>query len=257
MSSDDLVIQPDLSVCIVVRTKNSSLAACLEGLANTAGPVDLEVIVADLSGQDQTALLASFPEIKHYEMDSHEAPSRALNRALQLAGGRYLSVWEPEAIPQRGCLENLINFLDETPDVGLAGPAVVDGYGRLESTARRFPCLSSLFSCQTPAGGSGPFREIDWLCSGVHIIRRELLEEIGYFDERFDLPFQEADYYLRAKRTGWHNFYLLQSKVVHARPGRYRAGLQGSVQALAWVRSVLWWLCKKWLTKPGYYDPMG
>jgi N-acetylglucosaminyl-diphospho-decaprenol L-rhamnosyltransferase len=64
--------------------------------------------------------------------------------------------------------------------------------------------------------GDAPER-IDW-CSGASMmVRREVLECVGGFDERFFLYFEEVDLCLRIKAAGWEIWYVPDSRVMHVR----------------------------------------
>ena len=47
------------------------------------------------------------------------------------------------------------------------------------------------------------------------MVRRQALEEVGLFDEKFFLYFEDIDLCLRMKAKGWKLIYLPQVKVYH------------------------------------------
>jgi N-acetylglucosaminyl-diphospho-decaprenol L-rhamnosyltransferase len=58
--------------------------------------------------------------------------------------------------------------------------------------------------------------QADWLLGGFLLLRREMLEELGGFDEGFRLYGEDIDLAYRAAKAGWERWYVPQAKVVHA-----------------------------------------
>jgi GT2 family glycosyltransferase len=56
---------------------------------------------------------------------------------------------------------------------------------------------------------------VDWVPGAYSIIRRDLLEQIGYFDERFFLYYEEVDLCRRVKAAGYQVWYWPDVVVVH------------------------------------------
>ena len=58
--------------------------------------------------------------------------------------------------------------------------------------------------------------QADWLLGAFLLLRREMLEELGGFDEGFRLYGEDIDLAYRAAKAGWERWYVPQAKVVHA-----------------------------------------
>lgn len=58
-------------------------------------------------------------------------------------------------------------------------------------------------------------REIDFATGACMLIRRELIDGIGYFDEKYFLYLEDADYSLRAKKAGWKVIFVPEAKLWH------------------------------------------
>jgi N-acetylglucosaminyl-diphospho-decaprenol L-rhamnosyltransferase len=56
---------------------------------------------------------------------------------------------------------------------------------------------------------------VDWVSGASMMLRREVLEDIGLFDETYFLYFEETDLCIRAHRAGWETWYLPESSVAH------------------------------------------
>jgi N-acetylglucosaminyl-diphospho-decaprenol L-rhamnosyltransferase len=57
--------------------------------------------------------------------------------------------------------------------------------------------------------------EVDWLAGASMLIRRQVFEAIGLFDETFFLYYEETDFCRRARLAGWPTYYVVGSSVAH------------------------------------------
>jgi GT2 family glycosyltransferase len=257
-------IRPDISFCLLHTADDpASLAAFLDSLANHAGPVDHEVIVATESSPERplAAMERAYPEITILETAIAPRPLAARNLALRLARGRYLACWDENIRLLPATLAGLLAFLEENPETGLAAPRVVDSQGRTLPTVRTLPSLATLLCLHTPMGrllpaapriiGRHLLTDTDhllpfaaaWLLADCLVMRREVGEEIGLFDEGFRSLYADADLCLRARQAGWHLHYLAGSVARQDRPQR----CPGQAHAPG---DCARFLLKKWLRSP-------
>ncbi len=256
-------IQADLSVCTVVFKNAKALKGLLTSLHETSSPVSLEVIVVDATGAVDDLFSQEFPELILYE-DLHETDHvKALNRGLELATGRYVSIWDNDVLVLEKSLHSLLDFLDTTPDVGIAGPNILDAYKKTEPSPQKFPALTSivpgLFPFNTskkipPPSGIQENIEIEWLQSGCHVIRREVFEEIGFFDSSLPWTFAQMDYYHRSKKAGWHNFLCTEATVFHPNPARYHPELRPTCSFTDVAKNYFRYFSKHWFPKKTYFQ---
>lgn len=140
----------------------------------------------------------------------------------------YVLLLNPDAALDPGALGHLVDFLASHPSAGMVGPGTVVG-GRLRGSAFRFPgILNSLdeglhFGPATrllarwrlaPPPRPEP-HPTDWLSGGCVLIRRELLQQVGLFDEGYFLYFEEVDLAWRAQRAGWESWFVPAATIVH------------------------------------------
>jgi len=226
-------IQPDLSVCLLHSTPGSAgLTGFLESLYTHADPVSFEaIIVANARDIDDLAEVErEFPGIVILENLAADPLPKACNHAWRLAQGRYLSLWDESLRIRPNCLKNLIDFLEETPEAGIIAPRIVTADGLVAASARTTPGLATLCFLHTGLSKvipSGPHLrahllaeqdhlqnfEADWLLSEALVLRRDVLDEVGFLDEGFARLYADADYCLRARRAGWHLHYLAEAVV--------------------------------------------
>jgi len=141
----------------------------------------------------------------------------------------YVYLLNPDATADEGAIEALVGFLDKHPRVGIAGSYLHDPDGTPHCSAFRFPNLLSELERGMRLGMlSRALRDYtvykpvpdytgpaDWVTGASMMLRRELLAEIGGFDETFFLYFEEVDLCLRARQAGWDVHFVREASVGH------------------------------------------
>lgn len=166
----------------------------------------LEVIVVDDGSLDDTAELVrqKFPMVRLYEKENGGAAS-ARNFGLRNATGEYIAFLDADDVWLPGKLHAQIRYMESNSDCRLlCGKfsfwlADEDGF---------FPEPSTLFPevgvAKVEVGCSGwVYHKLllsNFVWTSTVIMRHELIEEIGYFDESLRLG-QDYDYWLRASRV--------------------------------------------------------
>ncbi len=104
--------------------------------------------VVDNRSTDGTPELVAdlFPQVNLIVNDSNPGFGAANNQGMQAAAyqPRYYFLLNPDTVVRPGALKNLTNFLDTTPQAGMAGARLVYGDGRFQHSAFAFPGLSQL-----------------------------------------------------------------------------------------------------------------
>ncbi len=217
------------SVVIVEYDSWTHTMRCVESLHGT-GYSDFEVVVVD-NGPGRT------PEVP-YPLRLIRNPTnfgfaRACNQGVLASTGDFVVFINPDTLVGKNLFEGFEGFFRENPEAGVAGPRIVDGSGNLQLSARRevglisgllgrtsfltraFPksrLVKRFFPAADPSTGPS---EVDWVSGACMAVRREVVEEVGAFDERFFMYFEDADLCRRAREAGWSVHYLPHVEVVH------------------------------------------
>lgn len=141
----------------------------------------------------------------------------------------YVMLLNPDTQVRPGSLRTLLEYMEEHPQVGIAGSGIEEQDGTLWSFAFRFPSILSELDAGLRLGfaskllskwlvaqpmGDTP-QPIDWVPGASMMIRRQVFESIGLMDEGYFLYYEETDFCLQAKRAGWPCWYVPQSRVMH------------------------------------------
>ncbi|AZV80914.1 glycosyltransferase family 2 protein (plasmid) [Parasedimentitalea marina] len=160
----------------------------------------------------------------------------------------YYYLLNSDAFPEPQAIQHLRDFLTNTPKAGMVGSYVRGVDGTPHATAFRFPSIAGEFESAARTGVISrllkasivalpiPTSElqVDWTAGASLMIRRQMIESIGNFDETFFLYFEETDLCRRAARAGWHTHYLPVSEVQHV--GSASTGMND------WARVPSYWL---------------
>jgi GT2 family glycosyltransferase len=176
---------------------------------------DFEVMVVDNSGR--RAVQAN-GRVKVITNDRNVGFGAAINQAFRGSRSPYLAVLNDDAAAQPGWLEGLLQAMEPRPDVGMCASQVRNmAKGNLDS-AGMLLCMdgSSKQRGHLESPAAYPRKEEALLPSGsAALYRREMLEEIGVFDESFFLYCEDTDLGLRARWAGWECLYVPEAVVEH------------------------------------------
>jgi len=228
------VKEPNISICIVTYHSKDLLRDCLQSLRENT-TLDNEVIVVDNGSQDGVGqmLQQEFPGIQFLANDSNLGYTIPMNHALRQANGRCLLQLNPDTLILPQSLENLVEFLDAHPEAGICGPKVLNRDRSLQKPCRRgeptpwavltyFLGLSKLFPKSRLFGqylmsymGEDETHLVAGVSGSCMLVRRAVIDQIGYLDERFFAYQEDADFCFRARQSGWQVYYVPTAQIVH------------------------------------------
>ncbi len=247
---------PDISICIVAFNTCDLLRDCLRSLFESQTGVSFEVIVVDNGSQDGTRsmLAAEFPQSRLIQLERNEGYTRPMNLGLKAGQGRYLMQLNPDTLAQPGMLEALLGFMNAHPQAGICTPKVLNRDGTLQKQCRRsaarpwdvltyFSGLSRLFPRSRLFGrylmtylDENEVAAVEAVSGSCMLIRRAVVEEIGYLDEAFFAYQEDADFCFRARQAGWEIYYVPAARVIHY-GGQGGSGVRPYQSILQWHRS--------------------
>lgn len=231
-------------LCVILNYKTAEMtldavAAAREALAgidghridvvdNDSGDGSFEVLkkAADDAGWPNVQVMAS-----GHNGGFGAGNNFAIRRALESDDPpEFIYILNSDAFPAPDAIEKLLSFLEARPNVGIAGSYIHGPDGDPHLTAFRFPSFKAEVLGSFRLGALQRMwpddeipiqpmptetRQVDWLAGASMMLRREVFEAIGLFDETFFLYFEETDLCRRARLAGWPCYYVVESKVAH------------------------------------------
>ncbi|UCD19358.1 MAG: glycosyltransferase [candidate division WOR-3 bacterium] len=228
-------MKKDLSVVIVNYNVKAFLEQCLMAIDRARGDIDIEVFVVDNASVDgsQALVKKKFPHVRLIENTTNIGFSAANNQALRHANGDYVLLLNPDTLIQEDTLKVLITYLNERPDVGAVGCKLLNPDGSFQISSRRsFPTpwvafcrivgLSRIFPRSRLFGkynvgyvDADTETEVDVLSGSLMMLRKSVLDHVGYFDEDYFMYGEDIDLSYRIKAAGWKIMYTPFTKAIH------------------------------------------
>jgi GT2 family glycosyltransferase len=189
----------DVSVIIVSYNTARLLADCLASLLASKGAA-LEVFVVDNASRDESVALVRerFPMVRLIVNAENRGFGAANNQALRECSGRYVVLLNPDTTVEPSSLRTLVAFMEAHPEVGLAGPRVLNMDGtRQDSVSYRYP--GERYGAANLGKLPG---EIACVMGACQIIGADFFRSVGGFDEEFFLYGEDQDLCLRIRQRG-------------------------------------------------------
>jgi len=235
----------DLSVAIVNWNTKDDLRACLRSVQAALAAVPAQVIVVDNASSDGSAecVRTEFPWVELVENRRNAGFARANNQAFERAAGRSILLLNPDTAVNAEAIHGLMGFLEKTPSAGAAGLQLRFPDGQLQNSYDSFPTFGSellskhlmrlLFPARYPSKRVIPTEplRVDIVIGACLILRREVVDTLGGFDEGYFLFVEEADLCWRIWRAGWEIYHLPHLSIVHdAKKSKAQATAHASIE---------------------------
>lgn len=221
---------PDFSIIIVNWNTRELLADCLESIAETAGSLNVELIVVDNDSTDgsQAMLQQQFPHVRLILNTENVGFATANNQAVRESSGRYVILLNPDTKILPGALQAQLDFIEQHPEAGVIGPMVLNPDLTLQSSCNPMPTLWREFWRLMFLDRLWPqsvYQEETWDTTVAHrveviqgnclVIRREALLKIGLLDEAFFMFTEEVDLCYRVLQQGWLIYWVPMGRIIH------------------------------------------
>lgn len=225
---------------VIVNYRTAGLAVdCLRSIAGEPGVH--AIVVDNASGDGSVDRLTSAIAREGWQGWASLLPldrnggfasgSNAGMRAAFRSPGQvdYVMLLNPDTVVRPGAIRALLDFMHAHPRAGIAGSRLENAAGTAEYAAHSAPSpigelvsgarlgiLSRMlqrYAVTQPAPGAA--HECEWVSGASFVVRRQVLEQVGFLDEGFFLYFEEMDFCRRAREAGWQVWWVPQSRVMH------------------------------------------
>ena len=222
---------PPVTAVVVTYQSAATIDAALAALRRCHAAGLADTVVVDNGSRDATLARldahADWARIRPTGVNN--GFGRGCNLGAAEAATPYTLFVNPDAVVEPGAVRALLAFMEQHPDAGIVGPAIIegealDGSGELQMTGARptpasllrdaLPLLPRVARMRPIAPGAEPFAT-GWVCGAVLMIRTDLLRRLGGFDPRFFLYWEEIDLCRRAEAAGSGVWALRQAVTRH------------------------------------------
>ena len=240
-------VVPEVSVIIVSYNTRQMTLDCLAALQAGLEGISADVWVVDNASADGSAdaVRAAFPEVSLIHNPVNAGFGAANNLALQNAQGEFLLLLNTDAFTAPGAVSALVDYLKAHPNVGIAGPRLLNADGSLQRSCYPFPSpgrawmenlgLSGLLAGHETLGDYSAWahdreQSVEWVIGACLLVRREAYAQAGGFDEGFFMYQEETDWQKRVRAAGW-DIRLVPSATVTHLGGASGASEQAKINA--------------------------
>jgi GT2 family glycosyltransferase len=231
-------IKARLSFILVNWNTKGHILEALRSIVDTVHDYRHEIFVVDNGSTDGSpeAIRKTFPRARLIRNEENLGFARAVNQALTQARGSYCMLVNSDARLTEGAIKTLTTFMEENPDVGIAGGQLMNEDGSRQNSIAPFPSLATellnkrLLRILFPRQYPGKERDypapldVDSLVGACIIVRCQAIDEVGMLDEGYFFFMEETDWCLRLKKQGWRISFVPQARILH---------LQGASASLA------------------------
>jgi GT2 family glycosyltransferase len=227
-------ILKSVAVIIVNWNTRELLRQCLSAVTHDAQDVPHEIIVVDNASSDDSDLMVQreFPAVRLMRNAVNAGHARANNQAIAASSSDYVLLLNSDAVVRPGCMKKLMEILDSHPHIGAVAAQSLHEDLTIQYPCRRLPTLMTALFDDTSLGWLFPnnpvikkYRYRDWDQNDFRpvqqpeltclLLRRQVFLDVGLFDERFFLYFNDPDFFARFKQKNLLVYYAPQAHVVH------------------------------------------
>lgn len=213
-------------VAVVIPSWNSAglLPRCLDSVAAQSEPVEL--VVVDNGSSDGSVELLREREVKHVALPRNTGFAAAVNLGVARSRAPAVLPLNADATLAPDAAALLATALAEDPSLGGVQPRILQSEGQAgdEATARLYSAGQGLTADgRALEWGAGEAqgaaflrpREVFGVCGAVCLLRRELFERLGGYDESYFAFYEDVDLNVRARIAGWRFRYEPEAVAWH------------------------------------------
>ncbi|TSC58425.1 MAG: putative glycosyltransferase [Candidatus Peregrinibacteria bacterium Greene0416_19] len=231
---------------IILNYRTGRLAVrCAEALLRQTIGGQLEVIIIDNHSDDDSIgfirnRFRGNPSVRIVETRRNIGYGRGNAEGIRFASGTYLLIINPDNELEPDGLERMVAAMEADPEIGILGPQLRHQDGSIRDSTRAFPTMTDIFLKRTFLRHLFPHRVhqylhhledprkvrgVDWVAGACLLIRRDFFGELGGFDPRFFLFFEDTDLCRRCWRAGRRVVYFPLAKATDRKHRLSEGGL--------------------------------
>jgi N-acetylglucosaminyl-diphospho-decaprenol L-rhamnosyltransferase len=236
-------VSPELSIIIVNWNAGGLLQRCVETIINSAPQAAYEVLVIDNASEDESLALLQSNQVaasllrnqrlRIIENSENRGFGSANNQGFALTTTPFVLLLNPDTEVQRGAIDALMTILRSDQRIGACGPKLVNPDGSVQISVFRNPprfwhtLISQLkLYLVLPSRIRGELllgdhwdhsrkRPVPMLIGAAILARREMIEAVGGFDEKYGMYSEDNEWCLRITRAGWQLMFEPAAIVLH------------------------------------------
>ncbi|WP_396169012.1 glycosyltransferase family 2 protein [Flavobacterium sp.] len=222
-----------LSVIILNYNVRYFLELCVLSVQKAIENIDAEIIVVDNNSQDDSCAMMKrrFPNLKLIENKINSGFPKGNNIGVADAKGEYICILNPDTVVAEDTFTKVLAFAEKQQNLGIVGVKLIDGTGNFLPESKRgvptpfvaFTKITGLYKIFPQTFGKyyaqhlseNETGKVDILVGAFMLMKRDLYNEIGGFDEDCFMYSDDIDLSYMALKKGKSNFYFHETSVIH------------------------------------------
>ena len=224
-----------LSVIILNYNVRYFLEQCVASVQEALSNIDGEIIVVDNNSLDDSCemMKTHFPNVKLIENTTNLGFPKGNNIGVAHAKGDYICILNPDTVVAEDTFEKVLAFAEKQKNIGIVGCKLIDGTGNFLPECKRgvptpFVALTKIFGLYKLFPKTALFNryyaqhlsenetgKVGILVGAFMIMKRNLYQEIGGFDENCFMYSDDIDLSYMALKKGKINYYFHETTVIH------------------------------------------
>lgn len=226
----------DVAIIIVSYNTKKLTSACIESVFEKTKNLKYEIYVIDNASHDGSPdfLESNYHSIKVLRNDKNSGFAAANNIALRQVDAKYVFFLNPDTVLLNNAIKVFFDFMESNDDQAVAccGGNLFDINMNPHLSYGNFPSLKQIFFEQfflhrvfpkayrnIPNLGVSELvhevKEVPYISGADLFVRKEVLDVIGGFDERFFLYYEDTDLGYRVKKAGFKSVIVPDAKIIH------------------------------------------
>lgn len=225
----------DISIVILNYKSKGFTLNCVKSIKEADfGTLKYEIIVVDNDSGDSIGQILAwqYPDVIFIQNKNNLGHGAGNNIGINKAQGNYIVIANADTIAFKDTFTLLYKYMEVNPEVGIVGPQQLNPDKTIQNSCFRWYGLFTPIYRRTPLGRLKPIkkdidkflmkdfdhqeeREVNWVLGSFMFCRAEALKEVGLFDERFFLYFEDTDLCRRFWENEFKVIYYPAAKIVH------------------------------------------
>lgn len=223
-----------LSIIILNYNSRGLLKQCVRSIEMSQVSVPYEIIIVDNASHDDSVDMIEhdLPHVRLIQSQKNLGYGGGNNLGIQYARGEYILILNPDVTVLNHSIEKLLKTFENDPIIGLAAPQLLHPDKTIQYSCYRFPHALTPLLRRTWLGETVwgkkhldwfmmrtwdhlTSQEVDWVLGGAMMVKKSLMLELGGFDPRYFLYFEDVDLCRTLQQMGRKVWYEVGAKMVH------------------------------------------
>lgn len=225
---------PEISIVIISWKMKDLLKVCLDSIYKFTSEVGFEIVLVDNNSQDGTSEMVEdkYKNIVLIKNPVNCGVAPARNQGIKIAKGKYILILDADMELKENSILQLYKYMEQNLNVGIIGCKLVDSNNQLQYSCKRYPTFLALIFRRLEHydfiknskilknhimkdWDHNSIAEVDYIIGACQFFRKELIDRLGFYDEKIFYGPEDMDICLRIWRQNLKVIYYPFTSIFH------------------------------------------